>query len=41
MSEKQKKNKVNNLIAELSRNKIITNTGTFQDSNWVLIRKDY
>ena len=41
MSDKQKKNKVNNLIAELSRNKIITNTGTFQDSNWVLIRKDY
>lgn len=41
MSEKQKKNKVNNLIAELSRNKIITNTGTFQDSNWILIRKDY
>lgn len=41
MSEKQKKNKVNNLIAELSRNKIITNTGTFQDSNWVLIRNNY
>ena len=37
MSDAQKKNKNNNLIAELSRNQIIKNIGTFRDSKWVLI----
>lgn len=37
MNDKQKKNKVNNLISELSRNKTMTNIGTFSKSKWVLI----
>lgn len=37
MDEKQKKNKVGNLIGELRNNNKIKNSGTFKDSKWVLI----
>ena len=37
MDEKQKKNKVGNLIRELRNNNKIKNSGTLKDSKWVLI----
>ena len=37
MEEKQKKNKVGNLIRELRNNNKIQNSGTLKDSKWVLI----
>lgn len=37
MDEKQKKNKVGNLIGELRNSNKIKNSGTFKDSKWVLI----
>lgn len=37
MDEKQKKNKVGNLIGELRNSSKIKNSGTFKDSKWVLI----
>lgn len=38
MNEQQKKNKVNNLLSELSRKVLIKNVGTYQKSKWVLIK---
>jgi len=36
MDDKQRKNKINNLISELSRKGIIKNKGTFGKPKWVL-----
>ncbi|MFA6711502.1 MAG: RNA-binding domain-containing protein [Candidatus Caldatribacteriota bacterium] len=38
MNDKQKKIKINNLISELRRKKIIENKGTFKISEWVLVK---
>jgi len=37
MDEKQRKNKIKNLLSELSRNKKIKNEGSFRKSKWILI----
>jgi len=37
MDEKQRKNKIKNLLSELSRNKKIKNEGSFRKSKWIII----
>lgn len=36
MNDKQRKNKIKNLLSELSSNKTIKNDGTFKESKWIL-----
>lgn len=40
MDDKQRKIKINNLLSELRKKKIIENKGSFKMPQWVLIKKE-